>query len=59
MTITIIETGYVGLVQAAMFAEADHEVLYTDTDAAKIANLEQRVIPIYKPNLVSIGSLSF
>jgi UDPglucose 6-dehydrogenase len=54
MKITIFGTGYVGLVQGAVLAEAGHDVLCIDTDATKIADLEQGIIPIYEPGLSKI-----
>ncbi len=51
MNVTVFGTGYVGLVQAAILADAGHHVLCVDVDANKIANLEKGVIPIYEPGL--------
>ncbi len=66
MKITVFGTGYVGLVQGAVLAEAGHQVLCVDVDAAKIAKLEQGIIPIHEPGLEPIvrathadGRLSF
>jgi UDPglucose 6-dehydrogenase len=49
--VTIFGTGYVGLVQAAVFAEAGYDVLCVDVDAGKIARLERGEIPIFEPDL--------
>ena len=54
MKITVFGTGYVGLVQGAVLAEAGHHVICIDTDADKIKNLENGVIPIYEPGLSQI-----
>jgi UDPglucose 6-dehydrogenase len=51
MNVTVFGTGYVGLVQAAILADAGHHVVCVDVDATKIANLEKGVIPIYEPGL--------
>ena len=54
MKVTVFGTGYVGLVQGAVLAEAGHEVLCVDVDAAKVAKLEQGIIPIHEPGLEPI-----
>jgi len=51
MKITIVGTGYVGLVSGTCFAEVGHEVLCVDNDEKKIATLKKGELPIYEPEL--------
>ena len=51
MKITIFGTGYVGLVQGAVLADAGHHVLCIDTDLAKINSLNRGEISVYEPGL--------
>ena len=54
MKITVIGTGYVGLVTGACLAEMGNHVVCLDVDAAKIRLLEEGGIPIHEPGLLDI-----
>lgn len=66
MRVTMIGSGYVGLVSGACFADFGHVVTCVDTDAGKIEALNRGEIPIFEPGLddlvaknVREGRLSF
>ena len=66
MKITVVGSGYVGLVSGACLAEVGNDVLCMDVDPAKIRILEEGGIPIYEPGLqemvqrnVAAGRLHF
>jgi UDPglucose 6-dehydrogenase len=66
MHITIIGTGFVGVVTAAVYASFGHQVIGLDIDEKKVAALRQGRVPFYEPNLEKmlvdqqkIGNLSF
>ncbi|HSC45198.1 MAG TPA: UDP-glucose/GDP-mannose dehydrogenase family protein [Candidatus Acidoferrum sp.] len=54
MRLSVIGCGYVGLVTGACLAEAGHEVVCTDIDAARIAKLQAGEVPIFEEHLDKI-----
>jgi UDPglucose 6-dehydrogenase len=66
MRVTMVGTGYVGLVSGACFADFGHQVICVDKDVGKIDRLHQAIMPIFEPGLedlvasnVKAGRLSF
>jgi len=51
MKITVVGTGYVGLVTGTCLAETGNEVVCVDIDAQKVAMMQQGNVPIYEPHL--------
>ena len=51
MKVSVIGSGYVGLVTGACLAEVGNQVLCLDVDPAKIALLQGGGVPIYEPGL--------
>jgi UDPglucose 6-dehydrogenase len=54
MDISIIGSGYVGLVTGACFADVGHHVICVDNDSEKVKQLKAGEVPIYEPGLEEI-----
>ena len=54
MKISVVGTGYVGLVTGACMAEIGHDVVCTDNDAEKIRVLQSGGLPLYEPGLEKV-----
>jgi len=51
MKITVVGTGYVGLVTGAGFSDFGHDVTCVDIDAERVAKLRRGEVPFYEPGL--------
>jgi UDPglucose 6-dehydrogenase len=54
MDISIVGSGYVGLVTGACFADVGHNVICVDNDARKVETLQAGKVPIYEPGLEEV-----
>ena len=54
MRVSVIGTGYVGLVTGACFADLGHDVSCYDVDASKISSLKKGKVPFHEPGLGDI-----
>jgi UDPglucose 6-dehydrogenase len=54
MNVTVVGTGYVGLVTGACFSEFGTQVICVDNNAEKIAMLKRGEMPIYEPGLAAL-----
>jgi UDPglucose 6-dehydrogenase len=52
--VTVIGTGYVGLVTGACLADVGNEVLCLDVDPSRIATLSDGVVPFHEPGLADL-----
>lgn len=66
MKITVVGTGYVGLVTGTCLAETGNEVVCVDIDADKVQQMQAGIVPIYEPHLdvlfdrnIKAGRLTF
>jgi UDPglucose 6-dehydrogenase len=54
MKLTVVGSGYVGLVTAACFSFAGHDVLCVEKDKKKISSIKKGNLPFYEPNLENL-----
>ena len=59
MKVTVVGTGYVGLVTGACLSDVGLNVVCVDTDLQKIENLKNGILPIYEPGLQNIVDRNF
>ena len=66
MKVTVVGTGYVGLVTGTCLAETGNEVVCVDIDELKVKRMQEGVVPIYEPHLdvlfernINAGRLTF
>src|SRR5436190_3785755 len=59
MRLTMVGTGYVGLVTGVCFANTGNDVICLDVDAKKIDKLRQGVCPIYEPGLTELMARNY
>jgi len=66
MKVTVVGTGYVGLVTGTCLAETGNEVVCVDIDELKVKKMQEGVVPIYEPHLdvlfernINAGRLTF
>lgn len=58
MKLTIVGTGYVGLVTGTCLAQMGNDVLCVDTDESKVKKLESGIVPIYEPGLEELVTIN-
>ncbi|PYR41321.1 MAG: UDP-glucose 6-dehydrogenase, partial [Acidobacteria bacterium] len=54
MNVTVIGTGYVGLVTGTCLADFGHDVVCVDQDVERVASLEAGALPFYEPGLLEL-----
>ena len=59
MRISIFGSGYVGLVQAAIFADVGHQVICMDVDKDRVKRLREAKIPFFEPGLEGLIPVSY